>query len=210
MASGRSVQQLFAAAGLNPGGVVRWGEPIPTREAGLYLVALTDDPRRSNATLPQAPIGDVRLSGLLDACPDLTVNGARAGLSDLRAAIAAWWIPTETALYIGKASGSLRTRVGQYYRTPLGRRSPHAGGWFLKTLANLEDLWVHFAEAKQPEEAEKAALAAFVSGIAEGAATRLPDPARPFPFANLEFPPGTRKPHGIRGATCGGRRATDD
>ena len=29
----------------------------------------------------------------------------------------------------------LRTRVRQYYTTPLGAAKPHKGGWWLKTLA---------------------------------------------------------------------------
>lgn len=48
--------------------------------------------------------------------------------------LATFWLPDEVVLYIGLAGASVRKRVRQYYRTPLGDKRPHAGGWWLKTL----------------------------------------------------------------------------
>src|SRR5262249_28370986 len=54
--------------------------------------------------------------------------------------------------YVGRAGprkrvmvSELADRVTEYCTTPLGARSPHAGGWPLKTLANLHEVAVHFA-----------------------------------------------------------------
>ena len=66
-------------------------------------------------------------------------------MDELRKRIGSFWVLDQSVLYIGKAGTSVRKRIGQYYKTPLGARSPHAGGWFLKVLANLNELFVHCA-----------------------------------------------------------------
>ena len=101
-------------------------------------------------------------------------------------------------MYVGLAGTSLRTRVRDYYKTPLGARRPHAGGWFLKTLSNINDLYVHYAQTDTPNAVEDKMLRAFCAGVSERARAALHDPAHPFPFANLEWPPGFRKAHGKR------------
>jgi len=91
-------------------------------------------------------------------------------------------VPDETILYIGLAGTSLRTRVRDYYKTPLGARRPHAGGWFIKSLANVNDLLVHFAPADDPCAAENAMLGSFCSRLGDDAGgavrSRAPVPVR--------------------------------
>lgn len=103
-------------------------------------------------------------------------------------------------LYIGLAGTSVGRRVSQYYSTRLGARSPHAGGWFLKTLSNLDDLNVHYATAVDPAAAERRLLQAFVDGVDDAGRDELHDPACPYPLANLVGPTRVRKAHGITGA----------
>ena len=43
-------------------------------------------------------------------------------------------------------------------------------------------------------------LAAFAASVSSATRNSLHDPVRVMPFANLEFPPGVRKRHGITGA----------
>jgi len=78
------------------------------------------------------------------------------------------WLPDEVILYFGKANVSLRDRVGAYYATRLGKRRPHAGGRFLKTLAVLDELWVHCACGD--EDAEARMLGAFIGRVRGGEA----------------------------------------
>ncbi len=104
-------------------------------------------------------------------------------------------------MYVGLAGASVRSRVNQYYSTRRGARKPHAGGWFLKTLTILPDLWVYHAAADDPDGAERRMLGAFCAGVSDESRRLLFDPERPFPFGNLEWPRGTRKRHGIVGAT---------
>jgi hypothetical protein len=111
-------------------------------------------------------------------------------------------------LYVGLASprkrrpthGELAKRVGDYYRSSLGARSPHSGGWPLKTLSCLNELYVHYAFCGEEVAAEHAALACFASRVSQVSRAALHDPVNVMPFANLEFPKGTAKAHGITGA----------
>lgn len=57
-------------------------------------------------------------------------------------------------LYVALPGTSVRKRVDQYYGTQIGQRSPHVGRWWLKTLADLESLFVDYAEAETPTASE--------------------------------------------------------
>ena len=91
-------------------------------------------------------------------------------------------------------------RVEEYYKTPLGARTPHAGGWPVKTLVSLSELYVHYAYCRDVEIAEDACIRHFADHVSDATRERLYDPMRVMPFANLEFPKGNSKNHGIRGA----------
>ncbi|HEY8583308.1 MAG TPA: hypothetical protein VIL49_10180 [Capillimicrobium sp.] len=194
-----TVDDVFAAAGLQPVGAVPWGAPVPEAGPGVYVVALTADPGSTAAALPNCPL-DPAAVGTLMARPELTVDRLPTTPEGLRSRLAAFWLPDEVVLYIGLAGTSLRQRVGQYYKTPLGKRSPHAGGWFLKTLTVLPDTWVHYAATDDPAGAEDRMLAAFSAAVSEASRAALHDSDRPIPFANLEWPKRRIKLHGIGGA----------
>ncbi|MHB1419868.1 MAG: hypothetical protein ACYCX4_09855 [Bacillota bacterium] len=85
----------------------------------------------------------------------------------------------------------------QYYETPLGQPRPHRGGHWLKTLSILENLSIFWAATDDPDGAENELLATFVKNVSQGSKEQLLDPDRPLPFANLEYPKGNRKKHGI-------------
>lgn len=91
--------------------------------------------------------------------------------------------------------------MSQYYKTPLGARKPHAGGWWLKTLTVLDALWVHYAATPDNGKAEVAMLQHFASGLTPASRESLHDPGNPAPFANLRTGRGDIKAHGITGAT---------
>lgn len=191
---------LAARAGVTLGGVVPWGQPPPCDQPGVYLVCLDRDEDSTESALAECPISITAVEKLLSVRSELTVDGKRPSAHELAARIGAFWLPTETILYIGLAGTSLSERVKQYYQTPLGARSPHAGGWFLKTLTTGPPRWVHWARAEDPDRAEDLMLKTFCSGVRINERQALPDPDHPFPFANLEWPRGVRKRHGIAGA----------
>jgi hypothetical protein len=197
-----TVAAVFAAAGLKPQGVVRWGERVGDERSGVYVVALIDEQNSPTGALTEAPITDAAIEELLAVRPELTLDANRPTVAELKARIGAFWLPDEAIVYIGLAT-SLRSRVGSFYRTPIGARRPHSGGWFLKMLSNLEDLFVHFAYVDDFDAAEIAMLKCFVAGVSPATVAGLADPAHPWPFANLEVRRDRRKIrklHGIKGA----------
>ena len=195
-----TVRQALAAAGLSPDGGATWGTRIPEIGPGVYVVALTADAEANVPVLETCPISEAAVEFLLQARPELSLDGERPDAHALSARVSGFWLPDEVILYIGLAGTSLRKRVGQYYRTPLGARKPHAGGWFLKLLSALGRLTVHFARCDDPQTAESHIIGAFCAGVSDKTRRSLIDPDHPFPFANLEWPPGVRKRHGIAGA----------
>lgn len=196
-----SVHHLISAAELEYGGVVDWGRPPPTAEPGVYALSLVADPNSISGVLPNAPISSARIAELLDARPELTIDGARPDTDLLISRISEFWLPDENILYIGLAGTSLADRVNAYYSTRLGRRSPHAGGWFIKLLDNLDRLRVHYAVSVDPNRSEGLMLETFVANVSSKTQRALRDPTHPFPYANLEWPKGVQKDHGIRRAT---------
>lgn len=200
-----SIGNLFAAASLEPTGVVRWGERVPERNKGVYVVSLSARADEVDATLRTAPIAPCALAQLLKVRPELRLDGESPTPEALKARIESFWAADEIVLYIGRAGlrdrdRSLSTRVREYYKTPLGARRPHSGGWFLKLLRKLDSLFVFYSPVSDPEGAEGAMIRRYCEGLSEATLLRIRDPAHPFPFANLEYPRRVYKLHGITGA----------
>lgn len=194
-----AIVSVMTAAGLTPDGVVRWGELINSDEPGIYVVSRLREIDVVGCDPLPASIDMDAVSKLLEVRPQLTVDGVHPSPSELARRLAEFWLPDEHILYIGLAT-DLHDRVNQYYGTPLGARRPHAGGWFLKAIRGLNDTFVHWARTYDRVAAERAAIGAFVGAVSKETLAGLRDPERPFPFANLEWPAGTRKRHGIKGA----------
>lgn len=197
-----TVAALFGAAGVTRLGAVPWRSPVPTDRPGVYLIARTADPA-AGITGPVA-IDSRAVSQLLEVRPQLLVDEQRPSEDVLTQRLASMWLPGEAVIYVGLAGTSLGTRIGQFYSTRLGARSPHAGGWPVKCLATLGQTWVHFAECDDVKTAERNMLQAFVKAVSSQSVAELCDPDLPLPYANLEFidADGRRhiKRHNIKGA----------
>jgi hypothetical protein len=207
-----TVSALFTTAEVSRTGVVPWGTRISRpREkvpgTGIYIVALTDELDSVDSALVRCPLSSDALQGLLEVRPELTVDGAPSDVQALDKRLSAYWCPDEVVIYIGRAGprdrvivSELSDRVEEYYDTSLGARSPHAGGWWIKTLRNLGDLYVHYAYCDDVIEREKVMLDAFGKGLSQRTIESLYERMHPMPFANLTAR-GGRKRHGIKGAT---------
>ena len=195
----KSPTELMEAAGITLAGSAPWGDPPQLGEPGCSIIALSPDPDTKEGR-GEAPISSDQVAALLEVRPELRLDGSRPTTAELSGRISSFWLPDEPVLYVGLAGTSVAKRANDYYRTPLGARSPHSGGWFLKTLHNLHGLWVHYGSCSDPDDAEAKALRAFAVGVSESARRQLHDPERVMPFANLEYPKGARKRHGVTGA----------
>lgn len=191
------VSNLLDAASLQLTGVVPWSTAIPSRASGVYIVSLSPKYDQNSHVLETAPIDRNAVRQWISRVPKLELDGRpRPSPDALTKRLSEFWLSDESTLYIGKAS-SLRNRVQGYYKTPLGERRPHAGGHWIKTLSILSETFVYYAESPEPEEAESQLIQAFINRVSSSAKLRLRDAEHPFPFANLEFPRGNRKDHGI-------------
>ena len=198
-----TIADAFSTVGLIREGVVSWGTKPTTCEPGVYVVSLTERLDTCDGKSTGAPLSEAEFQRWLGKRRELTLDGLRPTVPQLMDRIGRFWIPDEVILYIGLAGTSLSTRLGQYYTTPIGDRSPHAGGYFIKLLSNLNQLWVHYARYPDPELAEDRMLRRFCEHVSQDSRRTLLDPAHPFPFANLEW--CARKAHGLRGA-CARKR----
>lgn len=195
------VGELFEKSELHPAGAVQWGDQVALDLPGVYIVASTPD-----LSDPLGRIGAYRpdlsaFDALRVVCPSLTVDGVPATNEKLAERIGAFWIPESPVLYVGLAGTSVRKRVNQYYGTHIGQRSPHAGGWWLKSLLGLDSLFVHYAAAEIPKLAEARLLETFAAAVPPSVRQALHDfdSQRIAPFANVEVQTGFRKRHGMAG-----------
>ena len=191
--TGRGAAELLRAVGLLADGPVRWGSPVPSRKAGVYVVEL-------GAPLPTAPLELTRVGKWLERLPGLRMDGAAPTSKALSARLASFWWPDATALFAGGTERSIGGRVAALLAHVPGDRQPHAESQWLHLLRGLERLGIRiwWAETDAPEEY----LDAFFDAFGEG---RIPPPARrpralALPWANLRRPTGERQPHGITGA----------
>lgn len=184
---------MLRRVGLRPEGPVPWGSPALTRAPGIYIVELP-------TALEAAPVALSAVRAWIRRVPTITVDGSPTTGPALAARLGAFWLPSATILYIGQASGPVQGRVRAYYRTPLGDRSPHAGGHWIKTLACLADCVVWSAATDDFDQAERDLLDEFSRTVPAAERRALFDPTLVLPFANLKNGHGKVKAHGILGS----------
>jgi transcription elongation factor GreA len=181
---------LFRDIGLMADGPLPLDRPVPARGPGLFVVELS-------TPLPTAPIDLSRVGKWLEHVPTLTVDSARPTSRAFAARLAAFWLPTQTVLYIGATTVSIGGRVAAMEKTGLGDRRPHSGGHWLKVLRLPASTRIWWAATSAVEESEDAMLAAFESGVTAAERLVLPDRDVILPWANLRRPTGERKASGI-------------
>lgn len=192
-----SIREILAAADLDPTGAVKWGHRTLPDRPGVYCVSWSSDPDTTSVAKAKYEPSPLAYADLTSACPTISIDGKTAASSAVVERIGSFWLPNEPILYIGLAGTSLRTRVGQYYSTRLGARGPHAGGWWLKTLDDLDQLYVHFASCDDVSTREQSMLDAFASSVDPVTQSQLFDTERVAPFANVEVAKGRYKRHGL-------------
>jgi transcription elongation factor GreA len=171
---------------------------VPASRPGVFVVELS-------APLPRAAIELTRVGKWIERVPTLTLDGAGPTSKALAARLAAFWLPSETVLYVGSSSTSIGGRVAAMQRTTLGDRRPHAGGHWLATLDGRTPMRVWWAETDAVEEYEDALLTSFEGSLAAGASARGEsaggaDRSVVLPWANLRRATGERRATGIAGS----------
>ena len=189
----RGAADLIRSVGLMADGPVRWGQPVPARKPGIYLVEL-------GAPLPSAPLELALVGKWLERLPDLRLDGKRPTSRSLEARLASLWWPDARVLFAGATERSIGGRAAALLAHVPGERQPHADGQWLHLLRGLDRIGVRlwWAETNASEEYLDAVLDAFGED-------RISPPGRPtgalaLPWANMRRPTGERQAHGITGS----------
>ena len=184
---------LLRSVGLLADGPAVWGRPVPAQGPGVFVIELPEP-------LAAAPIELTRVGKWIERVDTLRLDGERPVSRALAARLGAFWLPSQTVLYIGASDASVARRVAAIARTELGDRHPAAGGHWLKTLRSLDGLKIWWAATAATEEYEDALLVAFADGVPETERALLPDRGVILPWANLRRPTGERRKTGLTGS----------
>ena len=187
---------LFRDVGLLADGPVVWGwpgRPVPARGSGVFVVELL-------APLPRAPIELTRVGKWIERVDTLRLDGERPTSKAVSARMAAFWLPSQTVLYIGSSTTSVGGRIAAMQRTVLGDRKPSSAGHWLATLLPSTSMRVWWAGTEATEEYEDALLASFASAVPADDLAALPDRDVVLPWANLRRPTGERRATGLAGS----------
>ena len=193
-----SVGEVFSYAGLTPTGCFRWGERLPENRPGVYVISATPDNHATSGGIMHLPSSREAYDDLVKVCPDFSIDGQAGTALTFESRLQQFWLPNEPILYIGLAGTSLANRVNQYYSTRIGRRAPHAGGWWLKALRDLPALFVHYPPVDDATAAETVMIRGFAERLPGELVTGLYDQQRMAPFANVKVPGLGDKRHGFQ------------
>ena len=188
-----SAPGLLRSVGLLADGPGQWGRPVPAAGPGVFVVELA-------APLPNAPIELTRVGKWIERVETLRLDGERPTSKALVARLASFWLPSQTVLYVGASDASVRRRLAAMAATELGDRRPYAGGYWLRTLRDLDAVRIWWAGTSATEEYEDALLEAFADGVPAAERAGLPDSTVVLPFANLRRGTGGRRTTGLTGA----------
>ena len=194
-----SVKQLFNSNGKEIMGQVKWGQRVNCQMPGVYVVAMANVADEI-VCYEDAPISEHLVEEWINYVPQMLIDNQTPTPDKIVQRLKTFWIPDETILYIGMTTNSLQKRVNEYYDTKLGDPRPHHGGHWIKTLNNLYQLSIFWTATMgtDAQEVEDAFLDTFVNNMSQESLKKLSDRNQLFPFANLEFPKGNRKKHGIK------------
>jgi len=179
--------------GLLADGPVRWGQPVPAKRPGVYVVEL-------GVPLATAPLELSLVGKWLERLPGLALDGRRPTSRALQERLASLWWPDARVLYAGATDRSIGGRAAALVAHLPGDRQPHADGQWLHLLRGLDRIGVRvwWAVTDAPEEYLDALFDAFAAD--RGAAPGRPPSALPLPWANTRRPTGERQAHGLTGS----------
>jgi len=180
--------EILKTVGLRPDGPVRWGAPVRSGKPGIFVVEIGEP-------VTHAPVDPSICGKWIERVTTLLLDGEQPDGRQLAKRLAAFWIPSQTVLYVDSAGRSLGARVGALYATELGSRRPHSGGHWLKTLRGLDQARVWWAETDAAEEPAPTAIARSVRPPARPAGpARRAGPRRTPAAAQAGAPGAERSP----------------
>lgn len=195
-----TVNDIFNKVGLVTPVAIKWNNPIPTEDNGVYVISLSEDASKNNGILKSFEINEEVFNKWKLLSPDLNVNGT-VSKNIIEVEINQFWKPNENILYIGESSSptnGLSKRVNQFYQHEVGWKGPHTGGYWIKLISQLENLFVYYAKCKNPRDTEFKMLMYFIEQTTGKSFYELDELGKHLPFANLKV--DFQKKHNINKA----------
>ncbi len=197
-----SVNQLFKQVKLKGEGPIKWGDLIQAKGNGVYIISLSSDPNSIKSPKVKFEINKEVFTFWQRQAPDLKINDKLvSSIDQIRIYLKRHWKPNEHILYIGEATSKtnpIQKRVHQYYQHRVGQKGPHTGGYWLKLLLCLEQVYIYYAHCDNPRDTEFKMLIHFVEHSTGKSLYDIKDVAMYLPFANLKA--DIIKSHGISNA----------
>ena len=172
---------------------VRWDKIEPPDNSGVYVVSLSDNRDENNNLKEHIPICETKIKNeWLKYAPDMTIDGKKASIENIKSFLSEFWLPKENILYIG-STNNLNRRVKQYYNQKLGKGN-HKGGQWLHALSIFSKTFVYYVETVETdnyEQVEINLLQNFDYHVRKAGNNK----ERVLPFANLEMKKEDEKMH---------------
>lgn len=197
-----TVQQLFKKFKIRYQSI-KWGNSISNEEEGIYIISTSKDPFLNKGIKRLPKINSEVLRVWINELPNLFIDNKKATVAELKERLFEFWLPDENILYIGKAPKrkkrtGIGTRVEEYYKTKIGAKSPHSGGQWIKTLSDIESLYVYYGICENSKDIEERMLKYFMENVSEDTLLKLYDKKLPLPFANIRYRGRKDKNTGIK------------
>ncbi|MEN8905915.1 MAG: hypothetical protein ABF289_08155 [Clostridiales bacterium] len=189
-----TVNKLFDNFNINLQKPMKWKMNNSENKSGVYVIAITSDVNKVEM-FKEPPFDNNKIKQWMNVSKDINIDGIKATPDMLKEELSKFWLSDETILYIGSAN-SIRKRINQYYNHILGKRSPHSGGDWIKTLKIFEDLNVFYGYTENYKEVEVSMLYYFSKNVSDISVSNM---NKPMPFANKKL--DVIKPHKIKKAT---------
>lgn len=184
-----SVHEIFTRFSLEYTGPVRWDEVknMTHNKPGVYVISTQRDPKSKSKKGFEYWIEDDDFEAWQTNSPALSIGETIVeSVENIQTYLEQFYHDNESILYIGQSSTDIKSRLKNYYDYKLGTKGNHQGGYWLKTLSFVEDLFVyHTINCKNPKEAEFRMLMYFAENVSGKSFYKIENFSFYLPFANL-------------------------
>jgi hypothetical protein len=182
-----SVDLLFKEIGLEYSKPYRWNEKLDANINGVYVISTSNNPFISESKI-ELNICEEAFNNWINEAPNLEIENKKViSVNQVSQYLLKFWDDRGNILYIGESSSKtnpIQKRVNQFYTHKIGKKGPHTGGYWIKLLSCIEDLYIYFAESSNPRETEFKMIMKYVEIKSGKNMFELENIVDYFPFAN--------------------------
>lgn len=183
-----TVKAIFNKVGLEPSTPLKWRNSIPIKGNGVYVISSSSNSTINKGITSSCKVNEEVFKKWKSFSPELHVNNIST-IEAIEKEIKKFWKPKENILYIGESSSEtngLAKRVNQFYIHQVGWKGPHTGGYWIKLLSQLEELYVYYSVCDHPRDTEFKMLLYFMEQSADKSFYEIQELGKHLPFANMK------------------------